>query len=260
MHSRQLAIVGSVAIGVITVLLLSSSLGSLRKSTAADLPPSLQAAGKPVNTSSDATPIHYVAITGTNSGDCSKPVSACFTIQYAVDQAGEGDEIRIASGVYTGVTVRPRNNVTTTGVVTQMVYVSKTIIIRGGYTVTNGFADPPTPEANHTTLDAQGRGRVFYITGDISPTIEGLRIIGGSAYGLGGTPGGIDAGGGLCIMSATATLSNNYVCTNTSPVGFAGALYLFESDSTLHGNAFVSNTATLMSRKLYAESRVGVSP
>jgi hypothetical protein len=33
----------------------------------------------------------YVAITGTDSGDCSMPVSACLTIQYAVDQANEGD-------------------------------------------------------------------------------------------------------------------------------------------------------------------------
>lgn len=34
----------------------------------------------------------------------------------------------------------------------------------------------------------QRQGRVLYITGDINPTIEGLRITGGSAVGLGGLP------------------------------------------------------------------------
>jgi hypothetical protein len=71
----------------------------------------------------------------------------------------------------------PRADVTSTGVVTQVVYISKTITLRGGYTTTNWTTSDP--EANPTTLDAQGQGRVFYITGDISPTIEGLRIVAG---------------------------------------------------------------------------------
>lgn len=70
-----------------------------------------------------------------------------------------------------------------------MVYISKTVTIRGGYTTTNGFADPPNPDTNPTTLDAQGQGRVLYITGDISLTIEGLRITGGES--AGGRPVGL---------------------------------------------------------------------
>lgn len=101
---------------------------------------------------SDATPIHYVAITGTDSGDCSTPGSACLTVQYAVDQAGEGGEIRVAQGTYTGVSVRPRNDVRTTGVVTQVVYISKTVTVRGGFTTTNWAT--PYPITQPTTLDA----------------------------------------------------------------------------------------------------------
>jgi hypothetical protein len=107
------------------------------------------------------------------------------SIQAAVDAASAvGDVIKVAAGTYTGVNVRPRQDITTTGMVTQVVYVSKTIAIQGGYTTTNWTTSDPI--ANATTLNAEGQGRVLYITGDISPTIEGLRLTGGNAAGSGG--------------------------------------------------------------------------
>ena len=84
-------------------------------------------------------------------GDCDYD-----TIQAAVDAAGDGDVIKVAAGTYTGLSVRPRDDYTTTGVVTQVVYISKTVTIRGGYTTTNWTA--PDPEVNPTTLDAQRKG------------------------------------------------------------------------------------------------------
>ena len=59
------------------------------------------------------------------------------SIQAAVDAASDGDVIKMAAGTYSGVNVRPRHDITTTGVVTQMVYVSKTLTIQDGYTTTN---------------------------------------------------------------------------------------------------------------------------
>jgi parallel beta-helix repeat protein len=182
---------------------------------------------------SDTTPIHYVAITGINSGSCSTPATACRTVQYAVDKAGTGDEIRVASGVYTDV-----NNY---GGLAQVVYISKTVTIHGGYTTSNWTT--PYPITQPTTLDAQGQGRVLYITGNISPTIEGLRITGGDATGLGGDPWGVgSAGGGVYIITATATLSNNQVFTNTAY--FGGGLYLSSSNAKLSGNTIMSNAIT----------------
>ena len=99
------------------------------------------------------------------------------TIQAAVDAATDGDVVKVASGVYIGVSAREA--------VTQVVYVSKTVTIRGGYTT--AFTDPPDPDAKPTTRDAQGQGRVLYITGDISPKVEGLRITGGHASQSGGS-------------------------------------------------------------------------
>ena len=171
------------------------------------------------------------------------------SVQAAVDAAGDGDVIKVAAGTYTDVHVRPRNDITTTGVVTQVVYVSKTVTIRGGYTTTNGFADPPDPEANPTTLDAQGQGRVFYIVYNTNSTIEGLRITGGDATGLGGGWDGSwshDAGGGLYLYRINnATLSNNIIISNTAPHdGYGGGVFLRFGNATLiSGNTIVCNTA-----------------
>jgi len=173
-------------------------------------------------------------------GDCGGASPCYATIQAAVDAADDpGDVIKVAAGTYTGVHVRARNDITTTGVVTQVVYISKTVMVQGGYTTANWAATDP--EANPTTLDAQNQGRVLYITGDISPTIEGLRIINGNATGLGGGPYEANAGGGVYVITATATLRDSHVFGNIA--GSGGGLYLSDSGTTLIGNAIYSNTA-----------------
>lgn len=180
----------------------------------------------------------YVARTGTDSGDCTDSDFPCRTVQYAVDQASEGSTINVASGIYTDLNVRPRDDLTTTGLVTQVVHISKTVTIRGGYTTTNWSV--PNPISHPTILDARGQGRVLYITGasapnaSISTTVEGLHIIGGDSDGMGG-----EAGGGVYVITATVAISGCQVVSNT-----ASGIYLHSSDSaTLSGNAILSNAA-----------------
>ena len=178
----------------------------------------------------------YVAPGGVCGG-----MSPCFgTVQGAVDAVSDpGDVVKVAAGTYTGVTAREG--------VTQVVYINKTVTIQGGYTTDEW--DTTDPEGNPTTLDAEGNGRALYITGEISPTIQGFRITGGDASGLGGDPigpgpwgGERDVGGGVYVITATADLVDNVVFGNEG-VWFGGGLYLAYSGSELFGNTIMDNLA-----------------
>lgn len=120
-----------------------------------------------------------------------------------------------------------------------VVCVSKTVTIRGGY---NTSFDIWNPAVNVTTLNAQNLGRGIYITGNISPTIEALSITGGNATGLTGYDyyGQYDVGGGVYVMTATATLNNNRIFGNTAPYG-GGGVYLGYSVGQLNSNTISSN-------------------
>ena len=131
-----------------------------------------------------------------------------------------------------------RNSYYHSAMVIQTVYINKSITIRGGYTT--AFADPPDPDANPTTLDAQGQGRVIFITGNVSTTIEGLRITGGNAAGLGGRPwskgiGADDSGGGVYAIDVPLNFRNNQVFGNTARYG--GGMYLRSSGATSRGTS-----------------------
>ena len=104
-----------------------------------------------------------------------------------------GDEIRIAAGTYTGVSSR--------GGLKQVIFVDKGLTLRGGFTTANWAT--PNPAANLTTVDAQGLGRGVVISGTVAAapavTVEGLRITGGNATGLGGYGGADQAGRRRCL-------------------------------------------------------------
>jgi len=184
----------------------------------------------------------YVATTGSDCGnDCTGQGSPCRTVQRAVDVADPGDVIRVAAGTYSDVGSHPAPPgywSPPSGVITQAVYISKTVTIQGGYATTNWTS--PNPDTNLTTLDAQGQGRVLYIAREISPTIAGLRITGGDAAGLRGA--WEDAGGGVYVANATAVFSGTHICDNSADWG--GGLYVAaEGEVTLLSSTVCTNTA-----------------
>jgi len=195
-------------------------------------PPTTRAADLPQPASAPGDVLCVTLEGGTYPG-CTQVFT---NVQAAVDAASGGGIIKVAMGVYTGVIARAG--------ITQVVYISKTVIVQGGYTTTNWTT--PYPITQPTTLDAQGQGRVMYITGNISPTIEGVRITGGKAYRLGGhiLPYGssgytFDAGGGVYIITATTTLNNNHVFSNVAEIG--NGLFLRSGNSTLSHNTISDN-------------------
>ena len=162
-------------------------------------------------------------------GDCGGASPCYATVQAAVDAANDGDEIKIAQGTYTDIHAR--------GGVTQVVYISKTVTLRGGYATSDWNASDPA--AHPTTLDAQGKGRVLYITGyGIAPVLEGLRLTGGT------TPDPSSRGGGMYLQSAGGVIRDNVIFANTASVYGAG-VYLSGSSVRLVHNTIENNTANI---------------
>ncbi len=178
----------------------------------------------------------YVARDGTDDNNsCLAPYEygPCATVQQAVNQALTGDEARVAQGVYTDVHA--------TGAYTQVVYLDKGITLRGGYTT--GDWDASDPVNNATVLDAAGQGRVVYLTGYITPTIEGFHLQRGYVEGEGA---GVYIGPGV-----EPVVRHNFIHSNTaaSIEGQGGGVYYDVSgtsgDLVLERNIVYSNTAHL---------------
>jgi uncharacterized repeat protein (TIGR01451 family) len=145
------------------------------------------------------------------------------TLQGAIDAANTGDTIKV-SGLCGGVN--------TCGGLRQQVYLSKTLILRGGYDLT--FAEPPDPALYPTTLDALQQGRVMYITGSISPTIENFNIVNGNAIGLDD-----GMGGDVKVVTAAVTIRNNLIFSGTATHG--GGIALHASPGVVSGNTISAN-------------------
>lgn len=158
----------------------------------------------------------FVSLGG--SGSCLQ--SAPCDLHTALAQAGDGDTVYIAQGAYTG-----------TGLA--VITVTKSITLYGGW---DGAATAPPvrdPETYPTTLDGEGQRRVVYISGDITPTLEGLRITNGSTG---------SRGGGIAVAGAHPVISGCRISNNTGKDG--GGVFLGESvNATLMHNEIYSNTA-----------------
>ncbi len=196
MNVKRMALLGVfAALGVTTVLLLLAS------------------SPVPVARANDLT------VCPSGPPDCGYTV-----IQDAVDDASNGDVIKVATGIYADMNDYEG--------LAQIVYISKTVTIRGGY-VAPDFSDPPNPDANPTTLDAQSNGRVMYITGNISPTIDGLILTNGQFSG---------SGQGVYVISATITFENNLVQNNRWGFGGSGGgIALFNANGVFRNNTIRNN-------------------
>ena len=190
----------------------------------------------------------YVAPGGACGG-----ASPCYAnVQSAVNAAVAGDEIRVSAGTYTGVTSQ--------GGLSQAVYISKSITLRGGFTTSDWTS--PDPEANPTVLDAQVLGRVVTVIGPANVTFEGLRFTNGRSTNMGGlymgqysctTLSGRGGGGGLCVQNATVALDRVWILTNTASTtgGMGGGAFASNAVLTLTNSVVQGNQAGTGSNRSY---------
>ncbi len=204
-------------------------------------------AGTNVGPQSPAASTRYVTIKGNDGGGTNScTTTPCRTVQQAVNVASNGDEIRVAEGVYTDV------HAFSGGI--QVVSITKTVTIRGGYTTTNWTT--PNPLTQPTVLDAQRQGRVVYISGHVTPTLEGLILTRGNASGqFANCETDADGcGGGIFVYNAHPIIVNNVITNNIAAVttsgfytrttGYGGGLFLSgATGSVISGNVIISNTA-----------------
>lgn len=161
-------------------------------------------------------------------------------VQQAVDAAPNGAELRIA-GTCTDVVTR--------GGTPQILYVDKTLVVRGGYRP--GDWENPDPVRQPSVLDARGLGRVVRLTGG-RVTLENLTLINGSATGLGGGPTGQDAGGNLYSSGLQVTFSGLDVANGLASVG--GGIYLAAPGGTLRNSLLRNNRALDTGGGLYLDN------
>ncbi len=187
-------------------------------------------------------------------GDCGGAANCYATIQGAVDAANPGDEIRIAGGVYSGVVVRPRIDVETSGTVTQVVYLAKSLHLVGGYTLTNWTT--PAPDLYPTVVDALSQGRGIYAAGmEVEIWLENLVVKNGNASNQWGKTGlsEADAGGGVYVYAAALKMANCTLVDNvasTANLAVGGGLYVFQSpDVEIENSLFTNNTASHSTRQ-----------
>jgi uncharacterized repeat protein (TIGR01451 family) len=154
--------------------------------------------------------------------------ATCYaTIQDALDDAAPGDEIRVAQGTYDQVNAH--------GGLAQVVHITRSVTLRGGYSTVNWTI--PRPALNPTVIDAAGGGRGISISGAASVTVDGFTITGGDAAGLGGGDGG-----GIHIYGASVTVRDCEIVSNHTGTGAdGGGIYAEDAtvsvfDSVVRGN------------------------
>ncbi|MCP4428638.1 MAG: hypothetical protein GY803_29480, partial [Chloroflexi bacterium] len=187
--------------------------------------------------------IRYVTPNG--SGTACTQGAPC-SLETAVSNSTDSDEVRVASGTYTN---------TGSAVVT----LTQSISLTGGYNAGNWNASPNLL-ANPTILDGESTRRVMHIAGNINPKVKYFIIENGRA----------SEGAGIYNESGTPTIHYNEIRLNQANPNNGGGIYdmgfaiiafnqIHHNSAVAQGGAvFIENsgadTSQLQSNEIYANS------
>ncbi len=156
----------------------------------------------------------YVATNGSDTGDCTG--APCRTVQYAVDQATAGDQVKVASGTYTDLREGQMQGQVFIGqtitLTRTIVNITKSLTITGGY----GGGDWTTqnPTANPTILD----GGYIYTVAPLIGTFQAGETITGGSSGVTAVVSGIDG-----VRFKLTSVTGNFAANETVTGGTSGA-------------------------------------
>ena len=212
---------------------------------AAGLLAMLGAGAWPAAAAPESAGIRYVTPTGSDTANaCASLVTPCQSIQWALDQAQAGDQIWVATGVYTGAGGTVAN-------------ITQTVTLQGGWNIS--FTQN-VPASQPTVLNGQGLQPVVVISptalpsgAQITPTVEGVLVTHGrgqSAYCGNGVVVPADCGGGIASLYADPLIVNNVISGNvgaSNSFGFGGGIYMFHAGAgaLISGNLVYSNIANI---------------
>ncbi len=148
--------------------------------------------------------------------------AASYSIQDAIDDAGDGDTVRIVYGTWHETLV-----------------ITEDITLQGGWNkdcTVQTYTDP-----SYTVIDGDASGSVVCITDGSEATLESLTLTNGQAQ----------KGGGVYVLSASPTLSNVVVTSNViSPTGsslaqaaYGGGVFVHNGTITLTDSDITFNTS-----------------
>ena len=209
MNAKTTHILLSLALGLLALtgtLALLWTMGS--QTYIARARPAGHPAPSPAIAATAAVTRYVSSVTGVDTGDCTADNAPCQTIQYAVDQANDGDEIHIATRDNT-------DPASYTGTGENVIVLTKSLTLRGGYFYAHtDLVHTWTRGLLPSTVDGEGARRALYVSGDISPTLRMLSFVNGHA----------ERGGNVYAEDASLRFIATPVMSGTATYG--GGLYL----------------------------------
>jgi hypothetical protein len=232
----------------------------------------------PVEARPLASTRYVSSVTGSDTGDCADPAAPCKTIQYAIDQSLDGDELRIAA---LDNSTSARYTATTSSVVA----LTKSLTLRGGYVYQHVISSTWIIGALPSTIDGEAARRVIEIHGPVTPTLEWLSFVNGSAaqggnvyaenanltlIAVSALSGTAQSGGGLYLKNCHSTIDVTSILSGNIPSinGLAlvqgnsaqsgGGIYIDGGNPLLLGVMVMSNTATQDGGGLYLNSSAAI--